>query len=57
MEYFKEFYKIKYYVLIVSLLFGLYAWAAITGTKLTGDDNEVKEERTGRQGHSNFYHK
>jgi hypothetical protein len=58
MNWLNDLRKIKIYALFCALAIGIYYWAAITGHKLTGDDNEVKEQSTGSQhGHSNFYHK
>ena len=57
--------KIYFYVLIVAIALGVYAWAGFTGTRLLGDDNETVENasyssgRSGSGGHgySRFYHK
>lgn len=42
--------------MVVSALLIGYVWAAFSGTKVMGDDNQVKEERS-NPGESNFYHK
>ncbi|MES2704905.1 MAG: hypothetical protein V4649_19875 [Bacteroidota bacterium] len=57
MNYFKDFDKILRYIIVIAVLYLVYAWAGITGTKITGDDNEVKETRDARQNRNNFYHK
>ncbi|WP_051718988.1 hypothetical protein [Hymenobacter sp. IS2118] len=59
---------VRYYVLLMLLPLGWYAWGAATGTRLLGDDNESTETvgngangfRSGGRssgGHARFYHK
>lgn len=60
-----QFTKIKYYIAAVLLLFGVFVWAGLTGTRLLGDDDESTETRDGNPGYggrsggraSRFYHK
>jgi hypothetical protein len=56
MDFFSGFEKIRYYIMIVATLLTGYVWATFSGTKVMGDDNQVKEERS-NPGESNFYHK
>jgi hypothetical protein len=58
-NFFDGFGKIRYYIIVMSGLVGVYLWASITGTRFSGDDNELKEEPRGRtHAHGNgFYHK
>lgn len=56
MGFFRGFEKIRYYVMMVSALLIGYVWAAFSGTKVTGDDNQAKEEHSNTGGR-NFYHK
>ena len=56
--------NIKYYILCLLLAFGLYAYGAVTGTDLFGDDNLNRDGHTINStgghfygGHGYFFHK
>lgn len=57
MDIFEGFSKIKYYIILMASLFGLYVWAGVSGTRIFGDDNIAGEERSGNQRSHGFYHK
>lgn len=51
----KQFLSIRYYAIAMLLLFGVFAWAGFSGTRLLGDDDNNREKhQTGVHG---FYHK
>jgi hypothetical protein len=56
MKWIHEFKPIRTYIIIITILFAGYLWTYINGIKITGDDNETKNERTHTSG-GIFYHK
>lgn len=56
MNFFENFSRIRYYVIVMSLLTGGLLWADASGYRLLGDDDQLKEAHTNK-GHGNFYHK
>lgn len=51
--------NIKWYIIILTLCYGVFTWAGFTGRRLLGDDTDEKEVRTGpgTSGRNGFYHK
>lgn len=54
-----NFKRIKLYIVFAILLYGVYAWAGVTGYRILGDDIDSKETASGpgTHGASGFYHK
>lgn len=57
MEFFDGFAKIKYYIMVISALFVWFLWGTITGTRILGDDDQLREERNTAQRLGGFHHK
>ncbi|PZF74847.1 hypothetical protein [Taibaiella soli] len=63
MDFFKEFLKIKYYILAVLAAVTVFVWSGYSGTRIWGDGLDSKEVHGGPGGgsrgfyHSHFYHK
>ncbi|KUG08532.1 hypothetical protein [Solirubrum puertoriconensis] len=63
---FRQFYQLRYYIVVALLAFAGFVWAGLRGNRLLGDDNESTENingyRSGGSGGSGtrtgrFYHK